>query len=214
VKILFELMSKHRNMEIDRLFYDIGSRRILNVTRRCNLDCHFCPQSAHVARGDSEQARSRDDEPSLTEIIDAVCGNGNCREVIFSGIGEPTYRLYDLMQAARYLHSKGIRTRLITNGLADRLHGRAIAPDLEDNIDAVCISLNAHDATSYQKNCRPTYENAFGSVLEFIESAKEYVPSVSISTVRGVPGVDVDACRELARKLGVGFEERLLLQPC
>jgi len=214
VEILFELMAKYSGMATDSLYYDVGSRRFLNVTRRCNLDCHFCPHTAHIIRDLAKEAGSSSSEPSLTEIIDAVCGSGNCREVIFAGLGEPTYRLYDLMQAARYLHGKGIRTRLFTNGLADRLHGRSIAPDLEDNIDAVSVALNAHDEASYLENCRPTIDGAFRSAIKFIESVKEYVPSVSISAVRGVPSVNIDACRELARELGVGFEERLLLQPC
>lgn len=207
-------MSKHPGTATDRLFFDVGSRRFLNVTRRCNLDCLFCPQTSLIIRGEAGQLDSASSEPGLTDIIDAVCGSGNCREVIFSGLGEPTYRLYDLMQAARYLHHKGIKTRLMTNGLADRLHGRPIAPDLEDNIDAICVSLNAHDEESYQRNCRPAFEDAFQSVLEFIKSVKEYVPSVSISAVRDFPGVDIDACRNLARELNVNFEERLINQPC
>jgi TatD DNase family protein len=103
---------------------------------------------------------------------------------------------------------------LHTNGLADRLHGRPIAPDLEDNIDAVNIALNAHDEASYLKNCRPTIENAFRSALDFVESVREYVPSVSISAVRDIPGINIAACRDLARELNVNFEERTIIQPC
>lgn len=196
------------------MFYDVGSRRFLNVTRRCNLNCIFCPETDAAYRGQTISSPEVGAEASLTDIIDAVCGSGNCREVVFDGIGEPTFRLYDLMQAARYLKHKGIRARLSTNGLADRLHGRSIAPDLEDNIDAVTIALNAHDEESYQRNCRPMIENAFRSALDFVESVKEYVPSVSISAVYDIPSININACRDLARELGVDFEERPITQPC
>ena len=212
VDILFNLMAKHSSKQSVILHYDVGDKRFIKVTERCNLNCKFCPKQNLL--GSSTKQFPAPKEPSLTEIIDSVCATGNCREVIFSGLGEPTYRLYDILKAARYLKSKGVRAVLHTNGLADRIHDRPIAPDLEDNIDAINISLNAHCAEAYDKVCRPEIENAFQSVTDFIRNVREYVPEVSVSATRGLPEVNMDACRELANELGVRFQERLITQPC
>lgn len=210
--ILFKLMSKHPSKMGMILHYDIGDQRFVKVTERCNLNCRFCPKQNLL--GSSCKRLPVPREPSLAEIIDSVCATGKCREVIFSGLGEPTYRLYDILQAARLLRGKGVRVVLHTNGLADRIHARSIAPDLEDNIDAINISLNAHCADAYNWVCRPEIDNAFESALEFVRNVREYVPEVSISATRGLPEVNTDACRELADELGVRFQERLITQPC
>ena len=209
---LFNLMAKHSSRQNPILHYDVGDQRYIKVTDRCNLNCVFCPKKNLI--GSSDESSKVPYEPSLTDIIDSVCATGNCREVIFAGMGEPTYRLYDILKAARYLQGKGVRAVLHTNGLADRIHNRSIAPDLEDNIDAVNVSINAHCADAYDKICRPDIANAFQSVVEFVTNVREYVPDVSISAIRGLPEVNMDACRELANELGVRFQERLITQPC
>lgn len=212
MKILFDLMAKHSEAEGQLLTYDIGNQRFLKVTDRCNLNCIFCPKKNIGEAGDDQL--NLPDEPSLTKIIDIVCGTGSCREVIFSGLGEPTYRLYDILKAARYLQNKGIRAVLHTNGLADRIHDRTIAPDLEDNIDEVNISINAHTAEVYEKVSRPSIDNAFQSVIDFVKSARDYVPIVNISATRGISDINIDSCKALAEELQVGFVERTLSRPC
>lgn len=209
---MFEIMAKYPSKGTDRIYYDVGDRRFIDVTQRCNLDCVFCPRQGEPDSGlDNYQLRH---EPSLTRLIDAVCATGNCREVIFSGLGEPTYRLYDVLKAARYLKKRGVKVTLHTNGLADRIHERMIAPDLEDNIDEINVSLNAFDADSFDSICRPNIDGAFKSVIDFIESAKEYVPSVNIVSIGDVEVVQHHRIRDLAASLGVGYRELSGSQHC
>lgn len=212
MRILFEIMAKHPRTGSEHIFYDVGSRRFVNVTQRCNLDCVYCPRKDEHDTG-LGKFRSPD-EPSLARLIDTVCATGSCREVVFAGFGEPTYRLYDILKASRYLRARGIKVTLHTNGLADRIHQRKIAPDLEDNIDEINVSLNAYDAGSYENICRPQFEGAFQSVMDFIESAKEYVPSVNIVSASDVDGLQYQRIRDLATSLGVGYRELSTSQHC
>lgn len=212
MRILFDIMAKHPSGESEQIYYDIGDRRFISVTERCNLHCQYCPRTnRHDNVLENYQLPT---EPSLTRLIDTVCATGNCREVVFSGLGEPTYRLYDILKASRYLQGKGVKVVLHTNGLADRIHDRLIAPDLEDNIDEVNVSLNAHETNSYDRICRPQIPNAFDSVLGFIECVKDYVPTVNIMSTAGAVGVESQEIRNLAERLGVGFKEAPLAQPC
>lgn len=212
MKVLVDMMAKHpQTFRNELVHYDIGKRRYIDITERCNLSCHFCPKADR--RGD-EQVELVSNEASLTSLIDNVCATGRCSEVVFSGLGEPTYRLYDILKAARYLKNRGVRVVLNTNGLADQIHQRMIAPDLEDNIDEINVSLNGHDAETYERLCRPRIHGAFPSVLQFLESAREYVPSVNIMCAEGIPGVRLDLLQELASGLGVGFRTTSASQPC
>lgn len=205
-------MVKYPNTESRVFVSDQDGRRFVNVTGRCNLDCSFCPEP--IDRTSPGRDSRLPYEPGFREIIDAVCGIGNCREVVFAGLGEPTFRLYDILRAARFLRSKGVRIVLYTNGLAARIHGRDIAPDLEDNVDEINVALPAPNASLYNQFCRPGGEGAFQEVLDFIESAREYVPVINIGAVKGLPGIDISSIRELSRELGVGFEEREIARPC
>jgi len=198
-------MAKHPSTGGERIFYDVGNRRFVNVTERCNLDCVFCPRKDEQHTGLEKYRLPH--EPSLARLIDTVCATGNCREVVFAGFGEPTYRLYDILKASRYLQTRGIKATLHTNGLADRIHHRKIAPDLEDNIDEINVSLYAYDAGSYDSICRPKIEGAFQSVIDFIECAKEYVPSVNIVSASDIDGLQPQRIRDLASSLGVGYRE-------
>jgi TatD family-associated radical SAM protein len=207
-----EIMAKHPINGPEQIVYDVGDRRFIEVTRRCNLDCRFCPFPQR--QGPEIPVHQMSKEPSLTNLIDTACASGHCREVVFAGVGEPTYRLYDILKAARYLQNKRVRVVLNTNGLADRIHHRQVAPDFEDNVDEVNISLSAYDNKSYESLCCPTLDGAFESVLEFVECAKEYIPTVNIMCASQIPGVEPHRVRDLADRLGVGFRESRPRHPC
>lgn len=212
MKILFEIMAKHPGDSSQRIYYDVGTRRFVNVTDRCNLNCTFCPNTSRDRYGLENYRLPQ--EPSLTRIIDTVCATGNCKEVVFTGSGEPTFRLYDILKAARYLKKKGVRVVLNTNGLADRIHNRMVAPDLEDNIDEINVLLNGYDAASYEKNCRPRIANAFPSVLDFIDHVREYVPNVNIVAVSELAESELAPIRLLASQIGTGFRKAPIREVC
>jgi len=72
----------------------------------------------------------------------------------------------------------------------------------------VSVSLNAPDATTYERLCRPTLPDAFATVCSFLRRAKEMIPKVTATAV-AVPGLDLDAVRRLAEEdLGVRFHVR------
>jgi TatD DNase family protein len=182
----------------------------LNVTNRCTLRCHFCPKfNGNWVVDDVDLRLPR--EPSAAELVTAVGDDpGRFREVVFCGLGEPTLRLYTVIEAATELRQRGARVRLNTDGLANLVHGRDITPDLEDSVDALSISLNAQDAETYNRHCRPPDPRSFDAILDFAERAREFVPSVTLTAVDGLEGVDISACRALADQLEVGFRRREL----
>jgi len=189
--------------------YDLRGSRYLNVTSRCTLRCAFCPKfngSWSVADYDLRLYQ----EPDTDQLIAAAGDPGEFTEIVFCGLGEPTLRLYTVLEAAAELRQRGARVRLNTDGLANLIHGRDVTPDLEDSIDAISISLNAHDEDTYNRHCRPPMPGAFGGVLDFARRAREFVPSVTLTAIDGLPGVDIPACRAIAEQLGVGFRRREL----
>jgi hypothetical protein len=47
-------------------------------------------------------------------------------------------------------------------------------------------------------------------MLEFLRAAPRFIPDVTATAIRGLPGVDIDACERLAHALGVKFRAREL----
>lgn len=84
----------------------------LEVTQRCNLDCAFCYLST------SSQALHDIPLPEVYRRIDMIRGTyGPGVDVQITG-GEPTLRsLEDLEAIVRYIHSAGLRSTLMTNGI-------------------------------------------------------------------------------------------------
>jgi TatD DNase family protein len=189
--------------------YDLHGSSYLNVTRRCTLRCTFCHKfngSWTVAGYDLHLP----EEPDADQLIAAAGDPGAFHEIVFCGLGEPTLRLYTVLEAGAELRQRGARVRLNTDGLASLVHGRDVTPDLEDSVDAISISLNAQNEDVYNRHCRPPMPGAFEAVLDFAVRAREFVPSVTLTAIDGLPGVDIPACRAIAERLGVGFRRREL----
>jgi TatD DNase family protein len=110
------------------------------------------------------------------------------------------------------LRRRGARVRLNTNGLANQYHGRDVTAELATAVDAISISLNAQDATTYERHCRPKQPGAYAALLDFIGRAREHIPDVTVTAVAGLEGVDSDACARIAAELGVKFRSRPLDQ--
>ena len=189
--------------------YDLRGSRYLNVTNRCTLRCAFCPKfngTWTVAGNDLRLSG----EPDADQLIAAAGDPGAFHEVVFCGLGEPTLRLYTVLEAGAELRRRGGRVRLNTDGLANLIHGRDVTPDFEDSIDAISISLNAQNEDVYNRHCRPPMPGAFEALQDFAVRAREFVPSVILTAIDGLPGVDIGACRAIADRLGVGFRRREL----
>jgi TatD DNase family protein len=197
-------------MEVEpAIGYTLRGNRYLNVTRRCTLRCRFCPKfnGSWSVRGHDLRL---DREPDAATLLAAAGDPRQYREIVFCGLGEPTLRLYTVLEVGAELRRQGAHVRLNTDGLANLVHGRDVTPDLEDSVDAVSISLNAQDAATYSRHCRPPMAGAHAAVLDFAERVRDFVPSVTLTAIDGLDGVDIPACREISERLGVGFRRREL----
>ena len=189
--------------------YTIADRLYLNITDRCTLACAFCPKhnGSHLVH---EYDLSLDHRPDQGEIIAALGNPADYREVVFCGFGEPTLRLGILLETARHIRAAGGRVRVNTDGLANRVHKRNVLPELATCVDALSVSMNAHDEALYRRHCQPALSGSFEAMLEFLRMAPDFVDEVTATAIDGLEGVDIDACRALAEARGVRFRRREL----
>jgi len=190
--------------------YVLRNSLYLNITNRCTNDCVFCVRTRTCGLGDHNLRLERD--PSPAEIIAAIGENPDSYdEVVFCGFGEPTFRLETILWVGRWLKSKGVRrVRLNTNGHGNAIHGRSIIGELATVVDALSVSLNAPTSAEYARLCRPSDMQRFNfdEVCRFIHQAQLAIGEV-VATAVAYPGVDIEACRELAENhLGVRFRRR------
>ena len=198
-------------LEADTIGYTLNKSRYLNVTNRCGmLRCAFCPKFNGSWTVSEYNMRLRHN-PTVEELVEAAGEPGEYDEVVFCGMGESTTRLDVMLEVARRLRAKGItKLRLNTNGLANQMYGRDVAPEIAAVIPTISVSLNAQDEETYNRHCRPRYPGAYESMLGFVKSAHEAGADVTVTAVDGLPGVDIAACDAIARKLGVKFRRRVL----
>lgn len=139
------------------------------------------------------------------------------REVVFCGCGEPLIRLEQVLAVSEALKKKNLRIRINTNGHAGLIHGKSVPDALKGLVDAVSISLNAHDAATYVKLCRPAAgARAFETLLDFSKRCVEVMDDVTMSVVSftheeaDLCGVrqDIQACQRIADKIGSAFRVR------
>ena len=186
--------------------YQIGSRLYLNITNRCSCACEFCVRN--LAPGVAGYYLQLEKDPSTEEIISAIGDPRAYSEVVFCGYGEPLIRLDTVKAVAAWVKERGVGVRVNTNGLANLWHGRNVLPELAGLIDAISISLNTENAEKYFKICHPVFgPESYSALLEFIQESNKYIPKVQVSVV-DISEIDVEACREIAERLGVGFKVR------
>ncbi len=190
----------------DVLVYTIRDRLYVNLTNRCTARCVFCRrESAPVASGYNLSLAV---EPGVRAYLEAIGDPTRYREIIFCGFGEPTLRLDELIEIARHLKHRGIRTRLNTNGHGNLIHGRNIVPDIAPFLDEISISIDAADPQTYNRVVRPDFgQDSFAAVVDFVRECAGKIPSVCLTAV-DLPGVDLEACRKLAAELNVDFRAR------
>jgi len=191
--------------------YELHGNCYLNITDHCTLRCAFCPKFNKTFEVQGYDLRLKY-EPSVDEILAAVGDPSRYKEIVFCGLGEPTLRLDVLLQVAAQLKRQGAKIRLNSDGLASLVHGRDVTPELAGLVDALSISMNAQNGAVYNRHCRPKkeYPGAYQAMLEFAGKAKAFVPSVTLTAIDGLEGVDVEACSKIAAELGVQFRGRKL----
>ncbi len=189
-----------------KIAYRIRNSLYLNITNRCSNRCTFCPKfDDFTVKGHNLMLNN---EPSFEEVMAAIGQPEGIDEVVFCGYGEPLIRLNLVKQVAGALKQRGYSIRINTDGQANQVHGHDILPELAGLVDSISVSLNAADAATYRQICNtPFGENGFISVCDFIKTATTYIPQVVASAVT-VPGIDIEACRNLAELLGAEFRAR------
>lgn len=187
--------------------YEVGSGLYVNITNRCTNSCEFCVRSvADGTYGELWLEREPTNEEILADIFKRDLGRYS--EIVFCGYGEPTERLYDVLEISKKIKEKHkIKIRINTNGHASLICGKDVAPLFEGVIDCVSVSLNASSAEEYNAVCHPEFPNAFEGLLDFTARVKKYVPEVMLSIVEGTVK-DTEECKRLAGECGVKLKIR------
>lgn len=192
--------------------YPVHHGIYVNMTNRCPCACTFClrRQSDHVY---GSEPLWLEREPTVKEVCDSLDTWDLSRydEIVFCGYGEPTERLYDLLEVAKYMKSKSdIKIRINTNGLADLIWKESTAPKLKGLIDAVSVSLNATNKADYFRIVRPKFGmDSFDAMLKFTEECTKYVPSVVMTVVDEVTSKEEqELCRKICESIGATLRVR------
>ncbi|MBQ8531847.1 MAG: TIGR04100 family radical SAM protein [Clostridia bacterium] len=193
--------------------YPVKNGIYVNMTNRCPCACTFCLRHNSDSVYGSEPLWL-DREPTVKEVCDSIdtWDLSKYDEVVFCGYGEPTERLDDLLEVAKYIKSKSdIKIRINTNGLADLIWGEKTAPKLKGLIDTVSVSLNATNKEDYFKVVRPKFGiESYDAMLRFTKDCVDYVPNVVMTVVDVVTSPEQ---QELSRKICESIGATLRIRP-
>ena len=194
------------------IVYDYFGGLYINLTNKCPNRCEFCIRNYTDSLGNADSLVLKED-PTVDEVKEELSrwDVNAYDEVVFCGYGEPTERLKDLLELARYIKAKyGKQIRINTNGLADLIWGEPTAPWLKGIIDAVSVSMNEADAEKYLALCHPRFGiQSYDAIIKYIQDVQKYVPYVATSVVSGsLSAESIAICRAKAEQLGVAFRVR------
>lgn len=192
--------------------YPVYNGIYVNMTNRCPCACTFCLRHQNPSVYGSEPLWL-DREPTVKEVCDNIdtWDLTKYQEIVFCGYGEPTERLYDLLEVAKHIRSKSnIKIRINTNGLADLIWKESTAPKLQGLIDTVSVSLNATNREDYLKIVRPKFGIAsYDAMLKFTKACTQYVPSVVMTVVDEVTTKEEqEVCRKICESVGATLRVR------
>ncbi len=192
--------------------YNVKNGIYVNMTNRCPCSCTFCLRN----NGDSVYGSNSlwlEHEPTVEEVCKSIdeWDLSKYSEVVFCGYGEPTERLPELLEVAKYIKSKSdISIRINTNGLADLIWKEKTASKLEGLIDSVSVSLNATNKDEYLKVVRPGFGiESFDAMLSFTKDCTKYVPNVMMTVVDVVTSKEEqEVCRKICESVGAKLRVR------
>jgi TatD DNase family protein len=188
-----------------QITYKLKNSLYINLTLRCNADCVFCDRKgAAVIKGNNLRIER---EPTVEEVIAEIGDPTKYDEIVFCGYGEPTIRLEELKQIARWVKERGGKTRINTDGHGSVINKRNIVPELVGLIDAVSVSLNATDPDQYGRLMQINGEVFFPAMLDFTREAVRYLPRVTM-TVVDMEEIDREKAKQMAEEIGAVFYQR------
>ncbi len=191
--------------------YQIRNNLYINITNLCSNKCVFCIRD--FPQPEPFRSLYLEREPTFEEITNAVAANNLDKfdEIVFCGYGEPTCRLYDMLETCKRIRlMTQTPIRVNTNGHSSLIMRENTAPLFAGLVDVVSISLNAADPETYNEICRPKFgEDAFTGVLQFAREIQNYVPKVILTAINGtIPPEDIQRCRDIAHSIGAAFRLR------
>ena len=193
------------------IVYQIRDALYINLTNRCTSLCVFCDRIDNPIASGYNLGLAPEEEPSAAEVITAIGDPTRYREIVFCGYGEPTIRLEELKEVARYCKARGTYVRVNTIGHANLYHGRNVVPELVGVVDELSISLNAPTREQYERIVRSDWpDRAFDSMQAFARDAAARGIKVTLSVVE-IPNLDLEACRRMAESIGAEFRPRKLM---
>ena len=193
--------------------YKVGDGLYINLTNKCSCACTFCLRQGDDKVGESDSLWL-EREPTADEAIAVINDKLKAypyKEVVFCGFGEPTCALDVMLDVARWIKTNtDIPTRLNTNGHADLINSKDVAPLLVGLIDTVSISLNVPDTERYQELVRSRFGvQSFDAMIAFAKRCVGEGLNVVMTTVETtISKEDEEKCRQLCQSIGARYRIR------
>ena len=195
----------------DTYTYQIGNNLYINLTNRCSNRCTFCVRNGKETY-EGYPLWLKGGEPTVEQVILEIGDPKRYGEIVFCGFGEPTYRLDAMLEICDYVHERGGRTRVNTNGHGALIADMGAAEKLKGKLDGVNISLNASTKERYDALCRPQIEGAFEGMLAFARDCKKWGVNAWFSVVDCIGEEEIAACRALAASIGIPLRVRPMIE--
>ena len=190
---------------MDTYVYEYKGRDYINLTNRCTNDCTFCIRNHQDGVGGHRLWLER--EPTADDVIAIL--KKDQKDVVFCGFGEPTIKIEELKEIARYVKGYGGHVRLNTNGHGSAFHERDIAGELVGLVDDVSISLNNSNAKEYNEVSKSTYgEQGFAHLLAFARDCVRHGIKVTFSVMDLIGEENIAQSKKLAEEIGADFRVR------
>ncbi len=196
----------------------------INFGADCLNECRFCVERFGNFFGyDLGQGYS---EKGIKEGLKRIeSRRKDLTEIVICGIGEPFLRYDDVIEIARYsrqLFGDQVPVRADTSGLWWESNRNLT---FLEHIDSLSVSLNAESEEKYIQICQPKIQNAYGILMNFIQTLseerekREQFPDIRLTLVDTsreelmppkrdtdlsgeCPVPDIQKCQEIADKLG------------
>ena len=196
------------------ILYEVHNGLYVNMTNKCPCRCTFCLRNKKNEMNGSGRLWL-EHEPTVDEVVREYekFDMSKYQEVVFCGFGEPTERLYDVLDVAEFVkNTYSLPTRINTNGLSDLIWNKNTAPDYSGKIDVVSISLNTPNKARYYELTRKKFGvEAFDAMLKFAENVSKYVKKTVLTTVSTIITTEEEkACAAICKRLGVTYRIRPL----
>ena len=199
----------------EKLLYFLDDKPYINMTNACTNACVFCLRNQ---KDDVQGAKLWLDKDNITAkaVIEQIKENkekiSKNEEIVFCGYGEPLIKINEVLEVSKYLKENfpNIKIRINTNGHANAIHKRNVAPELALYIDSISVSLNAENGENYNKLSNPKIDNAYEEVKRFIRACVEEKIKTTATVVSNIPNypLNVERCEVVAKSLGAKFRAR------